>query len=55
MGLLTKSTIICAYFSNHAWVSFVGFAESYNELLKEESLALPDELKQLATKANGKK
>ena len=39
-------------YRNHAWVSFVGFAESYTEVFKNTD-GLPAELQQAATKQNG--
>ena len=42
-------------FRNHAWVSFVGFAESYSEVVKDGFVDLPLALQQLATKKTGKK
>ena len=39
-------------YRNHAWVSFVGFAESYTEVFKNTD-GLPAELQHAATKQNG--
>ena len=44
------------FFRNHSWVSFVGFAESYTEVVRNMPSGfqrLPVELQQVVTKESG--